>query len=30
MRLYTADATEQELLRRASELGALPESWRAY
>jgi MOSC domain-containing protein YiiM len=29
-RLYTADEAEQELLRRASELGALPESWREY
>lgn len=29
-RLYAADAADQELLRRASELPALPESWRAY
>ena len=28
--LYTADAANQELLRRASELPALPESWRRY
>jgi MOSC domain-containing protein YiiM len=28
--LYTADAGNQELLRRASELSALPEGWRAY
>jgi len=28
--LYQADATNQELLRRASELPALPESWRQY
>jgi MOSC domain-containing protein YiiM len=28
--LYTADAANQELLRRASELSALPESWRQY
>jgi MOSC domain-containing protein YiiM len=28
--LYTADATEQDLLQRVSELTALPESWRAY
>jgi len=30
VRLYTADDGEQELLRRASELDALPESWREY
>lgn len=29
-RLYAADAADQALLRRASELPALPESWRAY
>jgi MOSC domain-containing protein YiiM len=29
-RLYAADETEEGLLRRASELGALPEGWRAY
>ncbi|MBI4290949.1 MAG: MOSC domain-containing protein [Betaproteobacteria bacterium] len=29
-RLYTADAAEQELLRRASEIAALPESWHEY
>ena len=28
--LYTADAVKQDLLQRVSELGALPESWRAY
>jgi MOSC domain-containing protein YiiM len=28
--LYTADAGNQDLLRRASELAELPESWRAY
>jgi MOSC domain-containing protein YiiM len=28
--LYTADATNQDLLRRVSELPALPESWRDY
>jgi MOSC domain-containing protein YiiM len=28
--LYTADAANQELLRRVSELPALPESWREY
>lgn len=28
--LYTADATNQDLLRRASELPALPEDWREY
>ena len=28
--LYAADAANQELLRRASELSALPESWREY
>ena len=28
--LYTADAGNQDLLRRASELAALPESWRKY
>ena len=28
--LYTTDAGNQELLRRASELPALPESWREY
>jgi MOSC domain-containing protein YiiM len=30
VRLYTADEAEQDLLRRASELGALPEGWREY
>jgi MOSC domain-containing protein YiiM len=29
-RLYSADEADQELLRRASQLGALPESWREY
>ena len=29
-RLYTADEGEQELLRRASDLAALPEGWREY
>ncbi|TMH96576.1 MAG: MOSC domain-containing protein, partial [Betaproteobacteria bacterium] len=28
--LYAADAANQDLLRRASELSALPESWRQY
>jgi MOSC domain-containing protein YiiM len=28
--LYTADATNQDLLRRVSELPALPEGWRDY
>jgi MOSC domain-containing protein YiiM len=28
--LYEADAANQDLLRRASELSALPESWRKY
>jgi MOSC domain-containing protein YiiM len=28
--LYAADGTNQDLLRRASELPALPESWREY
>jgi MOSC domain-containing protein YiiM len=28
--LYTADAANQDLLRRVSELSALPESWRDY
>lgn len=28
--LYAADAADQDLLRRASELSALPESWREY
>jgi len=28
--LYAADASNQELLRRASELPALPEAWREY
>ena len=28
--LYATDATNQDLLRRASELSALPESWRQY
>ena len=28
--LYATDATNQELLRRASKLSALPESWRQY
>jgi MOSC domain-containing protein YiiM len=30
VRLYTADDGEQELLRRATELAALPEGWREY
>jgi MOSC domain-containing protein YiiM len=30
VKLYTADAAEQDLLRRASELPALPEGWRDY
>ena len=30
VRLYTADAANQDLLYRVSELAALPESWRAY
>jgi MOSC domain-containing protein YiiM len=30
VRLYVADEPEQEPLRRASELAALPESWRDY
>jgi MOSC domain-containing protein YiiM len=30
VRLYTADAANQELLRQASELSALPEGWRDY
>lgn len=30
VRLYTADEPEQEPLRRASELAALPQSWREY
>lgn len=30
VRLYTADESEQEILRRASELSALPESWREH
>ena len=30
VRLYAADAANQELLRRASELPTLPESWRQY
>lgn len=29
-KLYTADAANQDLLHRVSELPALPESWRAY
>jgi MOSC domain-containing protein YiiM len=29
-RLYTADGAEQDLLRRASKLPALPEDWRVY
>jgi MOSC domain-containing protein YiiM len=29
-RLYAADAAEQDLLRRASEIPALPDSWREY
>lgn len=29
-RLYTADDAEQDLLRRASEVPALPDSWREY
>jgi len=29
-RLYTADDAEQDLLRRASEVAALPDSWREY
>ena len=28
--LYTADAVNQDLLRRVTELASLPESWRAY
>ena len=28
--LYTADAANQDLLRRATELPALPEGWRDY
>jgi MOSC domain-containing protein YiiM len=28
--LYTADAVNQDLLRRVSELPALPEAWRDY
>jgi MOSC domain-containing protein YiiM len=28
--LYAADATNQELLRKATQLSALPESWREY
>ena len=28
--LYSTDAANQDLLRRATELAALPESWRAY
>src|SRR5262245_51988292 len=28
--LYTADAANQDLLRRVSELPALPEGWREY
>jgi MOSC domain-containing protein YiiM len=28
--LYTSDAANQDLLRRVSELSALPESWRDY
>jgi len=28
--LYTADAVNEELLRKASELSALPEGWRDY
>jgi MOSC domain-containing protein YiiM len=30
VRLYTTAEAEQELLRRASELGALPDGWREY
>lgn len=30
VRLYTADRANQELLRRASELPALPEGWRDF
>jgi MOSC domain-containing protein YiiM len=30
VKLYTADAANQDLLRRVSELSALPESWRGY
>ena len=30
VKLYTADAANQDLLHRVSELAALPESWRAY
>src|SRR6266404_3262103 len=30
VQLYTADAANQDLLLRVSELAALPESWRAY
>jgi MOSC domain-containing protein YiiM len=30
VKLYTADAANQDLLHRVSELASLPESWRAY
>ncbi|HEV8322877.1 MAG TPA: MOSC domain-containing protein [Myxococcota bacterium] len=30
VRLYTAERADEELMRRAAELAALPESWRAY
>ena len=30
VKLYTADAANQDLLQRVSELPALPENWRAY
>src|SRR5437660_7733037 len=30
VQVYTADAANQDLLHRVSELAALPESWRAY
>jgi MOSC domain-containing protein YiiM len=30
VRLYTVDAQNQDLLRRATESAALPESWRDY
>jgi len=30
VQLYTADAANQDLLQRVSELAALPESWRGY
>jgi len=30
VKLYTVDAQNQEMLRRATETASLPESWRAY